>query len=74
MVGNGICSSISGDGGGVEVVFLDIGGDGGLVVVVMIVTTVFKGGSFYMEELFIFILCVVFVVLVKTANSCSCTM
>ena len=27
------------------------------MVVVMMVTTVFKGGSFYKEELFIFILC-----------------
>ena len=43
-----------------------------VMVVVMMVTTVLRAGSFCMVELFIFILCVVFVVLVQTANSCSC--
>ena len=56
LVGNGICSSIGGDGGW-GWWFLNIGGDGGLVVVVIMVTTGFKGGSFSMEELLIFILC-----------------
>ena len=37
---------------------MDIGGDGGFVVVVMMVTTVFKDGSFFFEkQIFIFILC-----------------